>query len=85
MGFAKSARLHQNLLDHNAEKILLLNPVILRGDYQGYSLSRAIEMLWLEDGDHDLKPRKSVSGFTAADHQKAVSASVVEWTGRLRG
>ncbi|WP_435521463.1 alpha/beta family hydrolase [Aquamicrobium ahrensii] len=57
----------------------------MRGDYQGYSLSRAIEMLWLEDGDHDLKPRKSVSGFTAADHQKAVSASVVEWTGRLRG
>ena len=23
----------------------------------GYSLSRTIEVLWLEDGDHDLKPR----------------------------
>lgn len=33
MGFAKSARLHQNLLDHIAEKILLLNPINLRGDY----------------------------------------------------
>ena len=25
-------------------------------------------MLWLEDGDHDLRPRKAVSGLTAADH-----------------
>jgi hypothetical protein len=29
----KSARLHQNLLVHNAEKILLLKPVNCRGDY----------------------------------------------------
>lgn len=56
-----------------------------RDEVEAYSLSEAIEILWLEDGDHDLKPRKSVSGFTAADHRKAVSASVVEWTGRLRG
>ncbi|THK33294.1 PAS domain S-box protein, partial [Ensifer sp. MPMI2T] len=34
LGFAKSARLHQNLLDHIAEKILLLNPVNAREDYQ---------------------------------------------------
>ncbi|THK33345.1 hypothetical protein EHS39_37070, partial [Ensifer sp. MPMI2T] len=33
LGFAKSARLHQNLLDHIAEKILLLNPVNAREDY----------------------------------------------------
>lgn len=56
-----------------------------RDDVEGHSLSDAIEMFWLEDGDHDLKVRKSVSDFTAADHQKALSASVVEWTGRLRG
>jgi hypothetical protein len=29
--FAKSARLHRNLLDHIAEKILLLKPANLRG------------------------------------------------------
>ena len=27
------------------------------------SCRQRIEMLWLEDGDHDLKPRKSVSGI----------------------
>src|SRR5215217_1862781 len=35
-----------------------------------YDLSGTIDVLWLEDGDHDLKPRKSISGFTAADHLK---------------
>lgn len=29
-------------------------------DVSGYALSRRIELLWLEDGDHDLKPRKAV-------------------------
>lgn len=33
----------------------------------GYNLSEQIEMLWLEDGDHSLKPRKK-SGFTLAQH-----------------
>jgi len=34
----------------------------------GYALSPTIELLWLDDGDHDLRPRKSVSGFTHAQH-----------------
>src|SRR5690606_38057417 len=33
LGFAKSALLHQNLLEHLAEKILLLNPLIRGEDY----------------------------------------------------
>ncbi len=45
----------------------------------GYKLSKAIEILWLEDGDHDLKPRKAVSGFTAAGHMKTMAARVAEW------
>jgi predicted alpha/beta-hydrolase family hydrolase len=45
----------------------------------GYKLSKAIELLWLEDGDHDLKPRKSVSGFTAADHLKTLADRVTMW------
>ncbi|TIW20461.1 MAG: alpha/beta hydrolase, partial [Mesorhizobium sp.] len=38
-----------------------------------YGLSNAIEMIWLEDGDHDLKPRKAISGFSTADHLKTVA------------
>ena len=44
-----------------------------------FGLSDAIEVLWLEDGDHDLKPRKSVSGFSTADHLKTVAQSVDAW------
>ncbi|RVC42343.1 alpha/beta fold hydrolase [Mesorhizobium sp. M4A.F.Ca.ET.090.04.2.1] len=38
-----------------------------------YGLSNAIEMIWLEDGDHDLKPRKAISGFSTGDHLKTVA------------
>jgi predicted alpha/beta-hydrolase family hydrolase len=41
-----------------------------REEVSAYSLSSAIEILWLEDGDHDLKPRKAISGFSVADHLK---------------
>lgn len=33
-------------------------------DVAGYVLSPAISVHWLEDGDHDLRPRKAVSGRT---------------------
>lgn len=46
-------------------------------------LSKQIEMLWLEDGDHDLKPRKSVTGLTAADHLKTVGTATRQWSDRL--
>lgn len=49
-----------------------------------YTLSKAIKLFWLEDGDHDLKPRKSVSGFSAADHLKAMAEKVSAWAGALR-
>jgi predicted alpha/beta-hydrolase family hydrolase len=48
-----------------------------------YDLSPAIEILWLEDGDHDLKPRKSVSGFSAADHLATMAARVAGWAEAL--
>ncbi|NUS19175.1 MAG: alpha/beta fold hydrolase [Mesorhizobium sp.] len=41
-----------------------------------YGLSNAIEVVWLEDGDHDLKPRKAISGFSTADHLKTVAETV---------
>jgi hypothetical protein len=54
-----------------------------RDEVAGYALSDRIELLWLEDGDHDLKPRKSVSGFTAADHLKTVAARTAAWAERI--
>jgi predicted alpha/beta-hydrolase family hydrolase len=49
----------------------------------GYRLSEAITLLWLEDGEHDLRPRKSVSGFTAADHLKTVAGAVTDFVARI--
>ncbi|MCF6102961.1 alpha/beta fold hydrolase [Mesorhizobium muleiense] len=54
-----------------------------RDEVATYDLSDTIEMRWLEDGDHDLKPRKSVSGFSAADHLKALADAVKAWTERI--
>ncbi|NOD36626.1 alpha/beta hydrolase [Ruegeria sp. HKCCD7296] len=48
-----------------------------------YELSSAIQMSWFEDGDHDLKPRKRVSGFTLADHIKSMGAAVSAWVDDL--
>lgn len=54
-----------------------------REEVSTYALSDSINVLWLEDGDHDLKPRKSVSGFSAADHLKTLAAAVSDWVARL--
>lgn len=54
-----------------------------REEVPGYALSKAIEILWLEDGDHDLKPRKSISGFSTADHLKTMADSVSAWVTRI--
>ncbi|WP_419693896.1 alpha/beta fold hydrolase [Mesorhizobium muleiense] len=54
-----------------------------RDEVATYDLSDTIEMRWLEDGDHDLKPRKSISGFSAADHLKALADAVKAWTERI--
>jgi len=55
-----------------------------REEVAGYDLSPAIETLWLEDGDHDLKPRKKTSGFSAADHLATMAEAVAGWADRIR-
>jgi len=55
-----------------------------REEVPGYDLSGSIEILWLEDGDHDLKPRKKISGFSTADHLATMAEAVLAWTARLK-
>jgi uncharacterized protein len=61
------------------------DPFGTRDEIAGYTLSPAIEILWLEDGDHDLKPRKAVSSFTVADHMRAMADRVAAWSKTLTG
>ncbi|GGL62975.1 alpha/beta hydrolase family protein [Wenxinia marina] len=50
----------------------------------GYDLSGAIEVFWVEDGEHDLKPRKKVTGKSQADALAEVAAKVRDWAAALR-
>lgn len=51
-----------------------------REEVAGYTLPPGIEVIWLEDGDHDLKPRKTISGFSAADHLGTMAGRALEWS-----
>ncbi|WP_027859143.1 alpha/beta family hydrolase [Marinobacterium jannaschii] len=51
------------------------------GSYQEvleYALPSSVHLCWAEDGDHDLKPRKS-SGFVQSQHLDAAVASIEEF------
>ena len=54
-----------------------------RDEVSAYRLSDAIEILWLEDGDHDLRPRKQISGYSVSDHLRTLAATVTAWTAAL--
>jgi hypothetical protein len=55
-----------------------------REEVADYALSKQIDILWLEDGDHDLKPRKKISGFSASEHLATMAARVRAWADGLR-
>jgi len=59
------------------------DPFGTRAEVSEYALSDAIEILWLNDGDHDLKPRKGVSGLTARDHLESLGRAVADWAAAL--
>lgn len=61
------------------------DPFGTREEVSGYRLSSQIKMLWLEDGDHDLRPRKAVSGFSAADHLRTMAAEAARWMAEVAG
>lgn len=54
-----------------------------REEVSGYDLSARIEILWLEDGDHDLRPRQKVSGFTHAQHLRTLALAASAWADRI--
>lgn len=55
------------------------DPFGTREDVAGYALSEAIRMQWFADGDHDLKPRKRVTGLGLADHMSTMASIVANW------
>jgi predicted alpha/beta-hydrolase family hydrolase len=57
------------------------DPFGTRGEVEGYGLSAANDFYWLEDGDHDFKPRKK-SGLTRTEHISAAAKAVADWMGR---
>ncbi len=59
------------------------DPFGTREEVADYRFSKAITILWLEDGDHDLRPRKAVSGFSLADHLRTMAAKTVAWADKI--
>jgi uncharacterized protein len=58
------------------------DPFGSKEEVASYTLSEQIDLLWLEDGDHDLKPRKKISGYSARDHLHRLSEYVSSWASR---
>ncbi|MBO9406463.1 alpha/beta hydrolase [Shimia sp. R9_1] len=44
-----------------------------------YALSQQVELAWFEDGDHDLKPRKRVTGLDHAAHLERLCEVAADW------
>lgn len=59
------------------------DPFGTREEVATYTLSDRIEILWLQDGDHDLKPRKKLSGFSAEDHLATLASTTRAWAEHL--
>jgi hypothetical protein len=60
------------------------DPFGTRDEVPGYGLSPAIEVHWLEDGDHDLRPRKAISGRTFAENVAEAADAVAGFAARVR-
>ena len=60
------------------------DPFGTRDEVSSYKLSKMIEIFWLEDGDHDLRLRKSVSGHSMSDHLNAMAHRVATWANNLK-
>lgn len=61
------------------------DPLGSRSEVEGYGLPDGIRVEWLEDGDHDLAPRKRVTGLSQADHLGTVCDRTAEWVQAITG
>lgn len=55
------------------------DPFGTREDVAGYSLSPAIQLHWLEDGEHEFTPRVKVSGRTKAQNRAEAADAIAEF------
>ena len=67
-------------LEHLATRTLIVqgtrDPLGSRDEVAGYVLSPAISVHWLDDGEHDFRPRKAVSGRTFRQHLEEAADTV---------
>ena len=54
-----------------------------REEVAHYALSGKIRVHWLEDGDHDFRPRKSVSGLSLSDNIGELATVTRAWAASL--
>lgn len=59
------------------------DPFGTQSDVQTYDLGEGTQLVWLEDGDHDWKPRKASGQDQMALFQQAVAATVCFMRGHL--
>lgn len=59
------------------------DPMGTVAEVAGYALSPAIGFSWAPDGDHDLRPRKAVTGRTLAENLDDAAAAVAAFTARI--
>jgi uncharacterized protein len=59
------------------------DPFGTREEVSGYALSPSTRIVWLDDGDHDFRPRKAVSGRTMAQNRDEAVAAVAEFAKAL--
>ena len=59
------------------------DPFGTREEVPGYGLSPAIAVHWLEDGDHDLRPRKAISGRSYAENLGEAAEAVAAFAARV--
>jgi predicted alpha/beta-hydrolase family hydrolase len=76
-------RLRTAHLEHLATPALICqgerDPMGTTADVAGYRLAPTIELSWAPDGDHDLRPRKALSGRTHAQNLDAAADAVAEF------
>jgi predicted alpha/beta-hydrolase family hydrolase len=70
-------------LEHLATRTLIVqgtrDPLGSREEVAGYPLSPTIAVHWLDDGEHDFRPRKAVSGRTFRQHLEEAADTVASF------